>query len=87
MIITGNRCAGHRLPYLFDAEPNSALMAKRLTTKTTIIMKEFFDIMLQDLKKEGFTKKEVLIYGVVVPLAFILTFGVAGWIEQVLAEL
>lgn len=62
-------------------------MAKRLTTKTTIIMKEFFDIMLQDLKKEGFTKKEVLIYGVVVPLAFILTVGIAGWIEQVLAEL
>jgi hypothetical protein len=50
-------------------------------------MKEFFDIMLQDLKKEGFSKKEVLIYGVVVPLAFILTVGIAGWIEQVLAEL
>jgi hypothetical protein len=50
-------------------------------------MKEFFDIMLQDLKKEGFTKKEVLIYGVVVPLAFIAALGIAGWIEQVLAKL
>jgi hypothetical protein len=50
-------------------------------------MKEFFNIMFEDMKQEGFTKKEIVIYGVVVPLAFIAALGIAGWIEQVLAEL
>lgn len=50
-------------------------------------MKEFFNIMFEDMKTEGFTKKEVVIYGVVVPLAFIATIGIAGWIEQMLAKL
>ena len=43
--------------------------------------------MFEDMKQEGFTKKEVVIYGVVVPLAFIATLGIAGWIEQMLAML
>ena len=43
--------------------------------------------MFEDLKQEGFTKKEVMIYGVVVPLAFIATLGIAEWIEQMLAKL
>lgn len=50
-------------------------------------MKEFFNIMFEDLKQEGFSKKEVVIYGVVVPLAFIATLGIVGWIEHMLAEL
>lgn len=50
-------------------------------------MKEFFNIMFEDMKQEGFTKKEVVIYGVVVPLACILVIGIAGWIECALAEL
>ena len=43
--------------------------------------------MFEDMKQEGFTKKEVVIYGVIVPLAFIATLGIAGWIEYMLAEL
>jgi hypothetical protein len=39
------------------------------------------------MKQEGFTNKEVVIYAVVVPLAFIATLGIAGWIEQMLAKL
>ena len=50
-------------------------------------MKEFFNIMFEDMKQEGFTKKEFVIYGVVVPVAFIATLGIAGWIEQMLAKL
>ena len=50
-------------------------------------MKEFFNIMFEDMKQDGFTKKEVVIYGVVVPLAFIAALGIAGWIEQMLAML
>ncbi len=50
-------------------------------------MKDFFNIMFEDLKQEGFSKKEVVIYGVVVPVVGILVIGIAGWIEQILAEL
>lgn len=50
-------------------------------------MKEFFNVMFEDLKQEGFSKKEVLIYGVVLPLASIMVIGIAGWIECALAEL
>ena len=50
-------------------------------------MKEFFNIMFEDLKQEGFSKKEVVIYAVVVPVACILVIGIAGWIECALAEL
>ncbi len=50
-------------------------------------MKDFFNVMFEDLKQEGFTKKEVVIYGVVVPLVSILIIGIAGWIECALAEL
>ena len=58
-----------------------------LNNLNKIIMKEFFNIMFEDMKQQGFTKKEVVIYGVVVPLAFIATLGIAGWIEQMLAKL
>ena len=58
-----------------------------LNNLNKIIMKEFFNVMFEDMKQEGFTKKEVVIYGVVVPLAFIATLGIAGWIEQMLAML
>lgn len=50
-------------------------------------MKEFFNVMFEDMKQEGFTKKEVVIYGIVVPLVSILIIGIAGWIECALAEL
>ena len=43
--------------------------------------------MFEDMKQEGFTKKEVVIYGVVVPVAFIVTLGIVGWIEQMFAML
>lgn len=43
--------------------------------------------MFEDLKQEGFTKKEVIIYGVIVPVTFIATIGIAGWIELMLAKL
>ena len=58
-----------------------------LNNLNKIIMKEFFNVMFEDLKQEGFTKKEIVIYGVVVPLTFIATLGIAGWIEHMLAEL
>lgn len=44
-------------------------------------MKELFDIMMNDLKNEGITKKDVLIYGVVAPIALVALCWLAEWIN------
>ena len=45
------------------------------------IMKEFFKIMEKDIMREKFTRKEVIIYGTVYPLALIIIMYIAGWLE------
>jgi hypothetical protein len=42
------------------------------------IMKEFLDIMAKDLMNENFTRKECLEYGVIVPIALVLTCMLAS---------
>lgn len=37
--------------------------------------------MRDDLKFEGFTRKEFWIYGVAAPLGLIAVMAVAGWLE------
>jgi hypothetical protein len=44
-------------------------------------MKEFFKIMEKDIMREKFTRKEVIIYGTVYPLALIIIMCIAGWLE------
>ena len=45
-------------------------------------MKEFFQkLMSEDEDKHHFTKYEVIMYGILVPLALVLLMGVAGWLE------
>jgi hypothetical protein len=46
-------------------------------------MKQFLGIMLKDIQREGFTRKELFVYGVVAPLALIALTGFAGWIEYI----
>ena len=41
-------------------------------------MKEFLKIMEKDIMKENFTKKEYLMYGIVVPVVLVLVCGLAG---------
>lgn len=45
-------------------------------------MEEFLKKMRDDLKYEGFTKKEFWIYGVLVPLGLIAIMALAGAIES-----
>lgn len=45
-------------------------------------MKELFKVFAKDIEKENFTKKEVIIFGVIAPLAFVLVFGFAGWLMK-----
>lgn len=40
-------------------------------------MKELFEIFEKDIKSENFTRKEIVIYGVIAPLALVLICGFA----------
>ncbi len=44
-------------------------------------MKEFFDIMLKDIKDEHFTRKEYIVYGVLTPIVLVAIMALAGWLE------
>jgi hypothetical protein len=46
-------------------------------------MKKFINIMEKDIQKDGFTKKEVLIYGVLVPISLVAIMAIAGWLETI----
>lgn len=44
-------------------------------------MKKFLRMISEDIKKENFSVKEMVVYGVVVPLVLFAIMGVAGWME------
>lgn len=41
-------------------------------------MKEFLEIMGKDIMSEKFTKKEYVVYGIVVPVVLVLVCGLVG---------
>lgn len=41
-------------------------------------MKEFIEIMGKDIMNENFTRKELVVYGIVAPLVLVLMCGLAG---------
>lgn len=45
-------------------------------------MEKFINTMEKDVRKDNFTKKEMVVYGIIVPLALVLIMGLAGWIEN-----
>lgn len=44
-------------------------------------MKDFFEVMEKDIQKESFSRKEIIVYGILVPLVLIAIMGIAGWLE------
>lgn len=44
-------------------------------------MKEFFEIMLKDINDEHFTRKELVIYGILTPIVLVALMALAGWLE------
>ena len=44
-------------------------------------MREFLDIMAKDIEKENFSRRELLIYGVVAPVALLVIMAIAGWMD------
>lgn len=55
---------------------------KSLTFNNYTTMEDFLKKMRDDLKYEGFTKKEFWIYGVLLPLGLIAIMALAGAIES-----
>lgn len=45
-------------------------------------MEKLFEIMEKDFRKEDFTKKEMVVYGIIVPLALVVIMSLAGWLES-----
>ena len=53
-----------------------------ITNIKRIIMTKFTETMEKDFRKENFTKKELVVYGIVVPIVLVLIMGLAGWLES-----
>ena len=45
-------------------------------------MKELIKVFEKDIKSENFTRKEIIIYGIIAPLALILVCGLAEWLSK-----
>lgn len=45
-------------------------------------MKKFWQTMEKDYQKEEFTKKEMVVYGILVPIGFVAIMLLAGWMES-----
>ena len=45
-------------------------------------MKEFLKIMGMDILSENFTRKQMVVYGFIVPVVFIALMAIAGWMDQ-----
>lgn len=46
-------------------------------------MKEFLQTMGMDILSENFTRKQMVVYGVIVPVVFIALMAIAGWMDSV----
>lgn len=44
-------------------------------------MKEMLDVLEKDIRKENFSKSELLVYGIIAPIVLIIIMAIAGWME------
>lgn len=45
-------------------------------------MKNFFKMMEKDIQKEDFSKREIVLYGILGPLVLVAIMALAGWMES-----
>lgn len=48
-------------------------------------MKKLWEVLEKDIQQEGFSEKEMVVYGIVVPLGLVIIMGIAGWLETIFA--
>lgn len=49
----------------------------------TTAIKDIINLIREDFRSEGFTRKDFIKYGIIYPLAFILLLGIVGYFEQI----
>jgi hypothetical protein len=54
---------------------------------TYMTMKEFLQTMGMDILSENFTRKQMVVYGVIVPVVFIALMAIAGWMDSLINNL
>jgi hypothetical protein len=54
----------------------------KIKLKTMGIMEKFMKMMEKDFQKVDFTKKEMVVYGIIVPVVLIAITAIAGWLES-----
>lgn len=45
-------------------------------------MKELVKVFEKDIESEDFTRREMVIYGIIAPVALILVCGLAEWLSK-----
>lgn len=46
-------------------------------------MKEFLNMMEKDYKSEDFTTKEIVVFGVIAPIALLAVLAIIGWLDTI----
>ena len=58
------------------------MCSQKLRRKEEKGMKKFWQTMEKDYQKEEFTRKEMVVYGILVPVGFVAIMLIAGWMES-----
>ena len=60
------------------AREGRLFFVKSLFTKTYTTMKEFINLMQNDIEKENFSTRDMVVYGILVPLALVALVAICG---------
>lgn len=60
------------------AREGRLFLLKSLFTKTYTTMKEFINLMQNDIEKENFSARDMVVYGILVPLALVALMAICG---------
>lgn len=52
-----------------------------LNLKQTV-MNEFLNMMEKDYRKENFTMKEIVVFGVIAPIVILAVLAIIGWLDS-----
>ena len=45
-------------------------------------MNEFLNMMEKDYRKENFTMKEIVVFGVIAPIVILAVLAIIGWLDS-----
>lgn len=67
------------------SEKMGGFSLERFTNQIYMIMKNFIKrVLSDDLRDHHFTKYEKVLYGILLPVGFVLLLGICGWLEMLI---